>query len=327
MTNPLDSSRRRLLALGLTMASGAPISLRAQTAFPNKPIRILVPFPAGGAGDVSVRTMERALSPLLGVPMVVENRPGADGAIAVSELMRSAPDGYTIMFGSATALLYVPLTRVSKPPYDPMTDLEPISHFASFTFFLIVHEDLAVSNLAEFVSHVKSNPGKIACGTGDSTSLMTLAQLQKFADIEMNPVAYKGTSQALPDFVSGRIQVIVGGVDMIAQTQGKGRALAVMLPRRSGLRPEVPTFAEAGYPEVNLRAWTGFFAPARTPPSVLDRLSSAFVDVFEKPDVKEYFALRGSIVSGSTPAVLRQIVVEQMPIWREAIRIAKVPIQ
>ena len=319
-------SRRQILELGTAgLAMAAPLGLRAQPVFPSKLIRILVPFPAGGAGDQIVRLVAKPLGAALGVAVVVDNKPGADGAIAVSELMRSTPDGHTIMFGSPTALLFVPLTHLTKPPYDTLRDFEPISHFTSYSYFLFVNDELQVKTMEEFLAHVRKNPGKVAYGSGDSTQIVAMAQLCSQAKLDMIHVPYKGTSQVVTDFIGGRIQAVIGSVEIAELTKGKGKPLAVLLPKRSPLRPEVPTFTEAGLRTVTLRPWTGFFAPANTPKGVVDRLSKEMTTVFRQPDLQEYFSSRGGFLESSSPEVMRDILIEQIPVWRDAIKFAKLP--
>lgn len=318
-------SRRQLLAFGTAALASAQLPVRAQSAFPSKPMRVIVPFPAGGGGDIVVRLAAKPLSIALGVPMVVDNKPGGDGVIAAQELMRSPADGHTIMFGSPSALLYVPLTHLTKPPYDTLKDFAPISHFTSFSYFLFINDEVPAKTLEEFVAYVRRNPGKVAYGTGDSTQIIAMAQLCMQAKLDMIHVPYKGTAQALTDFVGGRIQVMMGTNENADQAKGKAKALAVLLPKRSGLRPDVPTFAEAGLRQVNLKPWTGFFAPAATPKVVLDRLSSQMISTFKQPELQEFFSARGSVLEGSTPETMREILVEQIPVWRDSIAFAKIP--
>ncbi len=306
-----------LMGLGVT---------HAQTAFPNKPIRILVPFAAGGAGDIAVRKIGQPLTDALGVPVVVENKPGADGLIAVQELMRSPSDGYTIMFGTPSALLFVPLTH-TKPPYDTLRDFEPVSHFSSFTYFLLVHESLPVKTVQEFIAYARNNPGKLSSGSGDSTSQVAIAQLVSSAKLDIVNVPYKGGAPALQDFMGDRIQVMIGGIDVIQKSNGKAKPLAVLLPKRSDKMPDVPTFAEAGLPEINTRAWSGFFAPSKTPKPVLERLAKEMDKVFKQPDLQAFFGRTGGVLEASTPDEMRAILVQQIPVWRDAIKFANIPVQ
>ena len=323
--NSVDPTRRRLL-LGASSALALANPAWAQQAFPSKTVRILVPFPAGGAGDIAVRMVAKPLATALGVPVVVDNRPGGDGVIAVQELLRAPADGHTLMFGTPSALLYVPLTN-SKPPYDALKDLDPVSHFSSFTYFVYVSDEVPVKTLEELIAYARRNPGKLAYGTGDSTQIVAMAQICQHAGLDMVHVPYKGTTQVITDFVGGRLQIMVSSVEAIDQTRGKARPMAVLLPRRSSLKPEVPTFAEAGLRQVTLRPWTGFFAAGGTPRPLLERLSSAMSAVFKQPDLVEFFAVRGSVLESSTPEALHALLVEQTPVWRDAIRFAKILIQ
>jgi tripartite-type tricarboxylate transporter receptor subunit TctC len=320
-------SRRTFTAAGagaLTLA--LPGWTSAQTNFPSKPIRMILPFPAGGGADGAVRVVAEHLAKAMGVPFVVENKAGADGILAINELMNSAPDGHTIMFGSPTALHYVPLTR-TKPPYDPLRDLQPISHFTSFTYFLYVNETVPANTFAEFLTHARASPGKLSYGTGDATSHMALALVAMHAKLDMVHVPYKGVSQAFQDFEGGRLNVMIGTVDLIAQSKGKARPLAVLLPQRSELRPDVPTFTEAGLPQINLRPWTAWFASAKTPKPIIDQLAAEMAKVFKQPQLREFFGSRGSLLEASTPEAMAQMLQEQMPIWRDTIRFAKIPMQ
>ena len=312
-------SAAALMLMGLGVA-------HAQTTFPNKPLRILVPFTAGGAGDTAVRKLAQPLSEALGVSVVVDNKPGADGLIAVQELMRSPADGHTIMFGTPSALLFVPLTH-TKPPYETLRDFEPVSHFTSFTFFLLVHESVPVKTVQELIAYARNNPGKLTSGTGDSTSQVAMAQLASTTKVDIVNATYKGSAAALTDFISGRIQLTIGGVELIAKAQGKAKALAVLLPKRSDKMPDVPTFAEAGLPEINTRAWSGFFAPAKTPKPALERLSKAMDKTFKQPDLQAFFNMTGGVLEASTPDEMRAILVEQIPVWRDAIKFANIPVQ
>lgn len=321
------SRRRALTWLAASGAAGAAWPLRAQGAWPVKPVRIIVPFPAGGAGDTAVRLISKPLSDALGQPVVIDNKPGGDGVIAGQELVRAAPDGYSIMFGTATPLIYAPIVHASKPPYDPLNDFAAVSTFSSFTYFIHVHESVGVKSIQEFIAYVKANPGKVSYATGDSTSVVTMAQVCMHAGLDMLHVPYRGGAPAFNDFAAGRVQAMVGPLDLDARMQGKSRPLVVLQARRSPLRPELPTFAEIGLPKVNLLAWTGFFAPGKTPRPILEQLSAEMVKVFRQPQLVETFAKLGSNLEGSTPEVMGGILRGQIPLWREAIQFAKIPIE
>lgn len=327
MLNERSISRRALL-----ISCGAGLSIvrsghaLGQGAFPSKPIRMIMPFPPGGGADSAVRMVAERLAKALGVQVVVDNRPGAEGILAVNELRAAPPDGHTLMFGSPSALLYVPQTR-TRPPYDPLRDLQPISHFTSFTYFLFVNETIPAKTFVEFVEYARKHPGKVAYGAGDATAHMVTALMAMHSKLDLNYIPYKGVTQATQDFAGGRIQIMVGGVDTAYQLKDKAVPIAVFTPQRSPLRPEVPTVTELGYPQVKLRPWTAFFAPAGTPKAIIDRLADELGKVFAAPDLQEFFTKRGSQLRASTPEAMRDLLVEQMPVWREAISFARIPIQ
>ena len=318
------SSRRQFLGLmGAGLAGSAlvlPGAASAADTLGSRPVRIIVPFPAGGGGDTLTRMVGDALSQQLKLPVVVENKPGGDGVIAVQELLRAAPDGHTIMFGTPSALLYTPQLTPKRPPYDPLKDLAPITHFSSFTYYVYVSDALPVKTMGELVDYVRKHPGKVAYGTGDSTQLVAMAQLCDQAKLDMIHVHYKGTSQAFTDFMGGRIQVMVGGFDLEEQSKGKALPLATLLPERSPLKPNVPTLGEAGLAPVTTRAWTAFVAPAKTPVPIIDQLNKAFAATFQNPKLQDFFKSRGSVLQASTPEAMHELLVEQMPVFAKAIK-------
>ena len=300
----------------------------AQTGWPSGPIRIIVPFSAGGAADIAARAISVHLSNALGKPVVVENRAGADGAIAGVEVAKSAPDGHTIFMATASPLSYVPSIR-ANPPYDPIADFTPISNFGTFTFFLTVHESVPVKTLGEFLEYLRANPGKLSYGTGNTTSILAMAQMLQHSKTDMVHVPYKGEAQALLDFATGRIQVMWATPAILTAgvKEGKLRPLAVLLPKRSSLMPEVPTVAEAGLPLVNLSPWGGFVGPAKLPRDIVDRLSKEFTTILARPDLREQMDKYALIVAGSTPEVLTETIKEQLQAYGRTIKEAKIPLQ
>ena len=318
-------SRRHLLQAGAALSLAPHLLAGAQGAYPNKPLRIVVPFPAGGAGDTSVRMIAKPLSEAFGQSVIVDNKPGGDGTIAGLELMRSPPDGYTIMFSTASPMIYVPLVHASKPPYDPLKDFAPVSYFSSFTYFLYVHESVPVKTLGELVAYAKANPGKLNYATGDSTSIIAMAQLTLGAGIDMVHVPYKGGAPALTDLIGGRVQMMLGSIDMEQQLRGKAHAIAVLLPKRSPLKPDVPTFAEGGVPQVSLLPWSGFFAPANTPLPLRERIAADLAKTYKRPEVVDYFSRTGGVLESSAPDALGALLKTQYGIWRDMIKAAKIP--
>ena len=307
-------------ALGWLVAAGA------LAQYPSKPLRLVCPFPAGGPADISSRNIAAALSNSLGQPVVVDNKAGADGLIAAQDVKRSPADGYTIFWGSASALSYVPAVR-KVPPYDPLADFTALTQLGSATFFLTVHPSVKVSSARELIDYLKANPGKLNYGSANTTSIVAMAQLMAYTNSDAVHVPYKGEAQAIPDLAAGRVQFMYAtpGTSLPLAREGRLRALAVMLPQRSALAPEVPTIAEAGYPLVSISPWIGFFAPPGLPPELTQRLARELNGVLAGPEVRAQHDRLGFQIRSSSPAELAQLVKEQLEVWRRAMRDAKIP--
>lgn len=310
-----------LAALACAFAVG-----HAQAQYPTKPIRIIVPFPPGGGGDLSARIVAQPLSQALGQPVLVEYKPGADGQIAALETMRAAADGYTIFAANAGALSAVPALR-KTPPYDPLTDFTPISSFLTSTFFVFVHPSVPARSLGELIDHARANPGKLSYGSGTTFGIVAMAQLLQQTGTSMVHVPYKGEAAAVLDFITGRIQVMLAtpAVALAHLKEGKLRALATTLPQRSSLLPDVPTFAEAGFAEPRMVPWTVFVGPAKLPKDVSERLSREINIVLKRDDVLEQLAKLGFAGRGSTPEELAEYIKQQSVAWRQGIREAGIP--
>jgi tripartite-type tricarboxylate transporter receptor subunit TctC len=314
--------RRRALAAGGALALGAalPGAARAQSDWPSRPVRLVVPFPAGGAADLGARAVAAQLATLFGKPVPVENRAGADGAVAALEVVKSPADGHSLYFGTATSMSYTPSIR-KNPPYDPVADFTPISNVCVFTFYFAVAPNVPATTLAEFVAHVKANPGKLAYATGNSTGILATAQLVASNKLEMTHVPYKGEAQAVIDLVGGRVQAMFATPAVLPQLlERKFKLLAVLLPQRTRAFPDVPTMTEAGQPLVNISPWGGLFAPAKLPRELVDRISRDFNVVMRRPDVVEQFDKLGLLPLPSTPDELAGIVRDQLGVFARAMR-------
>jgi tripartite-type tricarboxylate transporter receptor subunit TctC len=320
LREPADP-RRRLLAAGGALALGAalPGAARAQSDWPSRPVRLVVPFPAGGAADLGARAVAAQLATLFGKPVPVENRAGADGAVAALEVVKSPADGHSLYFGTATSMSYTPSIR-KNPPYDPVADFTPISNVCVFTFYFAVAPSVPATTLAEFVAYVKANPG-MAYATGNSTGILASAQLIATNRLQMTHVPYKGEAQAVIDLVGGRVQAMFATPAVLPQLlDRKFRLLAVLLPQRTRAFPDVPTMTEAGQPLVNISPWGGLFGPAKLPRELVDRISRDFNTVMRRPDVVEQFDKLGLLPLPSTPDELAGIVRDQLGVFARAMR-------
>jgi len=296
--------------------------------YPSKPIRFIVGFPPGGSADPTTRIIGQALQEQLGQPVVVENRPGADSAIAAEQMTRIEPDGYTIMFASNSAMTAAVALR-KEPRYDPLKDFTPISMVGRATVFFYVHPGVPAKNLQEFVAHARANPGKLIYGTGNPLSILYNVQLMNAAKIEMLHVPYKGEGPLNPDIIAGRVQsafLSTGSAVSLAK-DGKLRALAVLLKERSPLLPEVPTIDEAGVPQVTVRQWAGVYGPPKMPREIVERLNKEVNAAVKRPDVIARLQTYGYSPEGSTPQGLLEINREDLALWRRLIAEAKLPLE
>jgi tripartite-type tricarboxylate transporter receptor subunit TctC len=302
------------------LATAVPVN--AQQPYPSKPIRLIVPFPAGGAADLTARIVNQALSETLGQPMIIDNRGGADGAIAGEAVRSAMPDGYTLLLATTTGMNAAPVLR-KQPPYDPLTAFTPISMVGKFGFFLFVHESLPAKTVPEFLSYVRANPGKVNYATGNGTSVLTTAQLALAEKLDMQHIPYKGDAPATADLIAGRVQVMIGtpGSAMPQVEVGKLRVLATMLSRRSPLAPDAPTAKEAGLTGLTITPWGGLFGPAKLPKDVVDRLAAAMKVVAARQDVRAALDKIAFEIQSSTPEEMAAFNKDQLEIWRRTVKV------
>jgi tripartite-type tricarboxylate transporter receptor subunit TctC len=312
----------------LKVLAFAVFSTAAAAQYPDKPIRLIVPFPPGGAAELGARIFAAPLGEALGQPVVVETRAGADGAIAADVAMKAAPDGYTLFYATNTAFNWVPATR-KNPPYNPLTDFTPISLIGYFGFFLFTHPSVPANSVAELLAYAKANPGKLNYGSGNSTSQLFGAQLKQLEGLDMVHVPYKGDGPLGIDLLGGRVQLAFATPGALAPQvkDGKMRALAAMFPSRSALLPEVPTAAEAGLGRMSLTPWGGVFGPKGMPRPVVDRLARELAGVLKRDQVREGFGKLAFEPKSSTPEELHAFLKRQIEIWTAAAREAGVPVE
>ncbi len=294
-----------LAALSLLLVS---VPLAAQT-YPVRSVRVIVPTPAGGNPDFVARPVMQRLTEQLRQPFVIDNRPGAAGTIGVDLVVRSAPDGYTLLFG-AVGHVATTAAMFEKLPYDPLRDLAPITNLADAPFALFVHPSMPVKSLKDLVALARKRPGEItyaSFGVGSYPHFATEA-LNAAAGIRMNHVPYKGSAPAATALLGGEV---MAGLDALQSTlphlrNGRLRVLAIGSNARMAIAPDIPTFAEAGMPGFTAGAWFGLFAPAATPREVIARLHAEAVRAVESREVRELFERAGFQVIGSTPEQFAQ---------------------
>ena len=316
---------RRLLLLLAGTAAIPPLAARAQAPWaPERPVRLLVGFAAGGSTDVTARLVAAALSDRLGQPVVVENRPGAGGNIAAEAAARSAPDGHTLFMGVSGILAANP-ALYRNLPFDPLRDFAPVSQIAFIPNLVVVHPDLPVSDLAGFIAHAKANPGRVHYGSaGNGTSLhLAGALLAARAGLALVHVPYRGGAPATTDLLSGKIQMLASPlVEAVAHVQaGRLRPLAVTTARRSPLLPDVPTVAET-IPGFEVALWNGLLAPAGTPAPAVARLAAETAAALRGEELRRKLAEQGSEPAPSTPEDFARFIRAEIPRWTEIVRLS-----
>ncbi len=285
---------------------GAWVAFEPFAQSPVKPIRIVAPFPPGGALDVVGRILAPPMSQTLGQPVVIENRPGADGAIAADLVAKSAPDGYTLLLASYTVLSALPNVRKNLP-FDPIGDFTPVTSVGKLSFFLVVHPSLPASKVAELIQYARANPGKLNYASANATSMLGPALLMSFANLDMQAVPYKGEALALNDLLSGRVQLMfISGTLVPHVRDGKLRALATALDSRSP-------------PPFPINPWIALVAPAKTPKDIVERLSRETNLALRRPEVRTQLDNQAFEGAGSTPEEMGAVMRQQLEAWRRTI--------
>ncbi len=283
------SRRQALAALAATTLLPASTLLRAQT-WPAKPIRIVVPFPAGGMADALARGIAQPLQTSLGQPVIVDNKPGANTILGADNVAKSAADGYTILMATDATLSISPLVY-AKLPFDPAKDFVPVMTFANTVETLLVNASFPAQTVAEFVQVLKANPGKYNFGTfgRGSNGHLSAEEFKAVTGTDMTHVPYKGVAEVIPALINNEVQVTFTSqfAALPHIRTGKIRALAVMTDKRQATLPNVPTIAEAGYPELQQKVWFGFVAPTGTPPALVERLSRELTTIASSSAYRE----------------------------------------
>jgi tripartite-type tricarboxylate transporter receptor subunit TctC len=317
----LSTRRLRAVATSALIFAGLASAAPAQTAYPNRTITLVLPFAAGSGTDTTTRIISQHLGVALGVGIVIDNKPGANGMIAATYVARAAPDGYTLFVTTNTTHSANPFL-LKTLTYDPVKDFAPIARTGDLPFMLVINLDLPVKNVAELVAYGKANPGKLTYASGSSSSIVSGATFAHNAGIDMLHVPYKSSPPALNDVIGGRISMIfIDVLTGLPHVKGNAlRALAVTTKERSPLVPELPTMQEAGVPDFDISSWQGSFAPANTPKVIVTRLNAEIRKIVEKPEIKAQLATLGMDAFSGTPEQLSTFVGEQLVLWERLIK-------
>jgi tripartite-type tricarboxylate transporter receptor subunit TctC len=314
-------SKQMLSGLAAAWLASLPLVSHAQS-YPTRPVRIVVAFTAGGTTDILARSLGQQLTERLKQPFVIDNKPGAGGNIGTEIVVRSAPDGYTLIVDSVGPIAVNP-TLYKGLSYNPLIDLVPIVQIADVPNVLVVHPSLGVRNFEQFVSYAKANPGKLNYGsTGIGTSShLSGYMLSKRVGIEATHIPYKG-ADALNDLLAGRLQFMFATVPSVIQhiQGGKLLPIAISSPKRSRSLPEVPTVIESGLPGFEAGSWFGFFAPKGTPEPIIAQLNRTVNDILAMPSIEKQMVSQGADPVGGTPAEFGQFVQREYEKWKLVVR-------
>jgi tripartite-type tricarboxylate transporter receptor subunit TctC len=319
---PVDLTRRRLL--GALAAATLPLPLAAQSDFPSKPIRIVVPFPAGGSLDNLARALAVKMSDSLGQSVVVDPRPGGATVIGTQNVQKSAPDGYSLLL-MANGFLLTPML-MQKAPWDAFKDFAPVSLLARVNQVLVAHPSFEPRSVKELVAAAKAAPGSInfaSFGNGTSSHL-GVELFKKEAGIDMTHVPYKGVAPALQDLLGGQVKLFLTNFpEVLPHIQsGKLRALAVADDKRLPQLPDVPTFAEQGFPAFLVYSWYGCVAPAGTPEPVTRKLHAAFAQALSAPDTVDRLTKQGMVILNAPGEELRRFMQAEQARYAEPVRLS-----
>lgn len=311
---------RRLLVL---LAAAAACSASFAQAWPSKPIRLVVPFPAGGGTDIIGREVTQKITEATKWPFIVDNKPGSGGNIGIDNVAKSPADGYSLVLGQTSNLAINP-SLYSKLPYDPAKDLTPISMVATAPLALVVSSESPLRTLADLVAAAKAKPGTINFATSGNGTVAHLATelFQKEAGVKLTHVPYKGASQGINDVIGGQVQVYVSSIPTLIGhiKSGKMRALAVTSLKRVDDLPQVPSVAESGYKGFEAVTWFGILGPANLPKDITARLNTEINKALQTPELQKKLSDQGADVAGSTPEQFAKLVRDEMARWGKVVK-------
>jgi putative tricarboxylic transport membrane protein len=301
--------------------SGMALSGHAQTQYPSKPVRLLIPFPPGGPTDSAVRVFLPALAQALGQDFSVVNMAGSHGALAPTALLSAPPDGHTLLVGNSSPLVAVPILR-KDAPYDPVRDFAPVSLMGWTPLLLVVSSNVPARNLAELIRYARDNPGKLTVAAANPPTIFTMAQLSTREKLNIASKEYPIDAAAMKALLDGEAQIMAAGVNGALEhiKAGRLRAIATLGANRARLAPDVPTMAEAGLPGFAILPWVAMFAPGKTPPEIVERLSREVAAAMKRPDVRDGLERAAFESQSSTPAELGAFLKDQLTVWSTVAR-------
>jgi tripartite-type tricarboxylate transporter receptor subunit TctC len=314
---------RRLLLPVLACAALAGVCAPALAAYPDKPIRLIVPSAPGGAPDALMRALGQQLSQQMGVPIVIDNKPGGSYVIGTMDLVKSAPDGYTLAYGNVVSLA-TNKSLLAAVPYDVDKDLTLISNTLRLSNLMIVNNDVPVKSVQELIAYAKKNPAKLAFGSdgNGTTAHLGVEMFKAMTGTHMLHVPYRAATSAVTDLIGGGIQLMMINTPVsgpLAQA-GKVRALAISSPQRSPTYPDIPTIAESGLPGFEVTAWGGIIGPANLPKDIVQRLNTEIRTALASPSLRERFRFLGADTAPSTPEEFRELSRVETAKWAKIVK-------
>jgi len=315
--------KRFVAALAAVIAIGAIAPVAAQGAYPTKPVRLVVPFPAGGTTDILARAVAQKLSETWGQQVIVDNRPGAGGNIGSELVAKAPPDGYTLLMGTVGTHAINP-SLYAKMPYDHVKDFTPVILVAGVPNVLVVNPSLPVSSVQDLIAYGKANPNELNfAASGNGTSIHLSGELfRTMTGVQMTHVPYKGSAPALTDLIGGQVQLMFDNLPSSLQfiKAGKLRALAVTSTERSSALPELPTLAESGLPGFEASSWFGVLAPAGTPNDIVTKVNGAIAAWLASPDAREKLAAQGAIAAGGPSDAFVKHIGNESAKWEKVVK-------
>ena len=316
----------RVVQTAIILLAGT-TTLAAQTAYPSRPVTMVVAFAAGGSTDLIARVLGQRMAALLGQTVIIENKGGADGAIGSAGVARATPDGYTIILSTTSTHVINPLL-VKTIAYNPSTDFQPVALVAQSPNILVSSQKFDAKSVADVIARARAAPGTLNVATGATMHLLNAAMFKSMANVNWVDVPYKGSGPALNDLISGQVDLMFDQLpSSLAQVQGgRIKAVAVTSRQRTPVAPDIPTIAESGLPAFEATSWWGVFAPPKTPPEIVTKLNAVIHQALTDPKLLETFAAMGLEVWQSSPEELARLLADERAKWQKVIADNKIEI-